>query len=144
RLYVDGQLRASGLYTYSDFDWQDRIYIGFSNDPPTQFFTGQIDDLRIWNTALSAAEAVQNAVVNARPPQEANLLAWYRFDESAGSQTIIDAAPLGGRTSGWLGANTLAGAEDPIRVPSGLAAPDCNTNGIPDTCELDSDGDGVI
>ena len=32
KLYVDGVLRASGFKTQSDFDWQQRINIGFSND----------------------------------------------------------------------------------------------------------------
>jgi len=32
KLYVDGVLEASGVKDTSDFDWQKRINVGFSND----------------------------------------------------------------------------------------------------------------
>ena len=53
RVYVDGELVASGTKAISDFDWQRRVNIGFSNDAPGQFFNGWIDDVSIWDSVLS-------------------------------------------------------------------------------------------
>ncbi len=56
RIYVDGRLVASGVKAASDFDWQQRINIGFSNDAAGDFFAGLIDDVAVWDAALSAEQ----------------------------------------------------------------------------------------
>jgi hypothetical protein len=58
KLYVDGVMVASGNKTSSDFNWQTAIHLGYSISSPTNFFNGQLDDVRIWNRALTAAEAL--------------------------------------------------------------------------------------
>lgn len=57
KIYVDGVLRASGYKTYSDFTWQTAVDIGFSNDASPNYFSGTIDDVRIYGTALTAGSA---------------------------------------------------------------------------------------
>jgi hypothetical protein len=56
KLYVDGVLRASGAKAQSDFDWQQRVNIGFSNDGAQDYFEGLLDDVHIYNKALSEEE----------------------------------------------------------------------------------------
>ncbi|MFN2166932.1 MAG: LamG domain-containing protein, partial [Anaerolineae bacterium] len=56
KIYVDGQLRASGTKASSDFTSQDGIKIGFSHDAGTPYFSGQIDDVRLYPSALSPAQ----------------------------------------------------------------------------------------
>jgi len=58
RIYVDGQLVATGAKAGSDFDWQKRVNIGFSNDAGSDFFDGLIDDVAIWSEALSPEQVV--------------------------------------------------------------------------------------
>ena len=57
RIYVDGVLRASGVKTASQFDWQSEILIGFSNDASPNYFNGTIDDVRIYDSTLTAENA---------------------------------------------------------------------------------------
>ncbi len=56
KIYVDGIQKAVGTKTYSDFNWQDKIHIGFSNDAQNNYFNGTIDEVRIYNRALTTSE----------------------------------------------------------------------------------------
>jgi len=56
RLYVDGSLRASGAKDVSDFDWQERLNVGWSSDGGGDFFEGALDDVHIYDRALSEEE----------------------------------------------------------------------------------------
>lgn len=56
RLYVDGVLAASGTKSRSDFDWQQRVNIGYSADASRPYFAGQMDEIAIWNQALNTAQ----------------------------------------------------------------------------------------
>ena len=40
-------------YDHSDFDWQLRVWIGFSNDAPSNYFTGLIDDVAYLDVPLT-------------------------------------------------------------------------------------------
>ncbi|HSH05009.1 MAG TPA: tandem-95 repeat protein [Anaerolineae bacterium] len=55
KIYIDGVLKASGAKANSNFDWQTHIKIGFSADP-NRYFNGLLDDVRLYNTALTAAQ----------------------------------------------------------------------------------------
>ena len=55
-LYVDGLRQASGSKGQSDFDWQERIHIGWTSDAGNPFMDGMIDNARIYGTPLSPAE----------------------------------------------------------------------------------------
>ena len=57
---------AQGSKARSDFDWQRRINIGFSNDAANDYFDGLIDDVAIWSVALSAQQ-VQALASGASP-----------------------------------------------------------------------------
>ena len=56
QLYIDGLLQASGTKAQSDFDWQERVHFGFSNDAANNYLEGMLDDARIYNRTLTAAE----------------------------------------------------------------------------------------
>ncbi|MHC4626564.1 MAG: LamG domain-containing protein [Planctomycetota bacterium] len=56
KLYADGVLQVSGTKAQSDFDWQERINIGFSNDAAQDHFEGLLDEVHVYNKALSAEE----------------------------------------------------------------------------------------
>ncbi len=57
KLYIDGLLQVSGSKAQSDFDWQKRIHIGWSADGANDLTEGAIDEVRIYNSPLSLAEA---------------------------------------------------------------------------------------
>ncbi len=73
RIYVDGVQVASGAKAASDFNWQDRIHIGFSNDAGAgQYDEGEIDDVSVWSETLSAA-----AITSLASGTQPNLLAGF-------------------------------------------------------------------
>ncbi len=58
----------------------------------TEYFKGEIDEVRIWNVARSQSQISQNMnreLTGAEP----GLVAYYNFDEPAGSVVIHDATP---------------------------------------------------
>ncbi|MGD2077681.1 MAG: hypothetical protein PVH18_04835, partial [Chloroflexota bacterium] len=61
KIYLDGVLKVSGAQAHSDFSWQDGINIGFSNDAAVDYFTGSIDDVRIFDDALAQRQVQEMA-----------------------------------------------------------------------------------
>jgi hypothetical protein len=58
KVYVDGNLVLTGTRTFSDFDWQTGIYVGYSED--TGYLNGgSMDDVAIWTRVLTLSE-IQN------------------------------------------------------------------------------------
>ena len=56
RLYVDGLLLAQGSKTYSDFNWQDKVMLGYAD---YGYANGMLDDVMIWDRSLSNNEIGQ-------------------------------------------------------------------------------------
>ena len=49
-------------YDHSDFDWQLRVWIGFSNDAGSQYFTGLIDGVTYTETALTQEQIASELI----------------------------------------------------------------------------------
>jgi len=98
KMYVDGQIKSSGGKDQSDFYWQDRFWIGFSNDALDRFFAGLIDEVRIWNYARTQAEiqATMNTTLKGNEP---GLVGYWNFDDG----TANDSSPY--RNHGTLQGN---------------------------------------
>jgi hypothetical protein len=141
-VFVDGESNNAGSYSHSDFTGQDAITLGHS--AAIGYFTGDIDDVRIWNVDLAGWEVSSNGVFGAAPPRPGNLLAWYRLDEMDGNQFMVNSAPLAAAIPGWLGGYPVVGTDDPARVSADHSLADCNGNFVPDSCEPDTDFDGRI
>lgn len=84
------------------------------NEPPTDVFSGGIDELRIWKSARTLAE-IRSFMCQKLVGNEANLLAYYRFDEPTGIRTENRA--IGSDSEGVLHGGTL-------RINSGAALGD--------------------
>lgn len=93
RIYVDGVLRANGSKAFSDFDWQQRINIGFSNDAANNYLDGQIDEMAIWSEALGLTQ-IQALAAGASP------LALAGFDPIIESD--VEAAMYNQRAGAYL------------------------------------------
>lgn len=52
--YLDGEVVGTWAHDSSNFDWQKRVWIGFSNDAATQYFEGLIDNAAYINTPVPA------------------------------------------------------------------------------------------
>ncbi len=87
KLYIDGHLVASGSKTASDFNWQKRINIGFSNDAVNKFLNGNIDEVRIWNKTRTQSE-IQSYMDHELVGNETGLISYYKFNEPLGTIAV--------------------------------------------------------
>ncbi len=92
RLYVDGVPVASGSKANSDFDWQQRINIGYSVDSPQPFFSGQLDEVAVWNEALSAAQI--RALAQGALPLSLNGVAPFIESDIGAALRLVNASAL--------------------------------------------------
>jgi hypothetical protein len=91
RLYYDGQLiqsRSVDLNTGENDIWIGR-WTG-------SYFNGKIDEVRIWNTALTSSEigAWMSRKLTEDHPAYENLIGYYPFNEGEGT-TVNDISPAG-------------------------------------------------
>ena len=89
RIYVDGVLVASGVKSYSDFNWQQRISIGHSSD--LGFLNGSVEDLSIWDSPLSESD-IAGLIANSPAGSEAGLVGCWKLDEGRGD-VLRDSSP---------------------------------------------------
>ncbi len=95
QIYVNGVL-VSSFADGSGGPWfqsqtGDGAFGKTSGGNGIEYFTGQIDEVTIWNKALTAAE-VRNLVCRKTNPNKNLLLGYYNFDTSVGNQ-IFDGSP---------------------------------------------------
>ncbi|MGQ9590276.1 MAG: LamG-like jellyroll fold domain-containing protein [Planctomycetota bacterium] len=93
RIYIDGQLVAQGAKAKSDFDWQEAVNIGFSNDAAAPYFHGRIDEVSIWNVALAEAQ-IRALAAGAHPLALEGFGPWVQTDvgpilRSAGASAYV-------------------------------------------------------
>ncbi|MGB0390671.1 MAG: LamG-like jellyroll fold domain-containing protein [Salibacteraceae bacterium] len=96
QIYVNGKLEASNASTLSPSELSGtvkfdigRLYHSSNN----HYFDGQLDEVRVWNKVLSAAEIQANMCkkVTSTDANYCNLVSYYRFDENTGT-TLTDYA----------------------------------------------------
>jgi gliding motility-associated-like protein len=91
-IYTDGFFDNDGnMTTIGSVDNIDLLRIGAFNNAgtPTQYFNGYIDEVRIWNSALTVAEINARSTTHLNPASYPNLVAnWDMNDVTA--PTIID------------------------------------------------------
>jgi hypothetical protein len=121
-LYVNGRLSASGTMPYvADVGAVTVIGGTAAKGRTTGHFKGDIDEVRIWSRARGAAEL--RADMNHRLiGNEPGLVAYYRFDEGAGS-TVYDQTDQAAHgtlkgTPVWVGSDAPVGDHPGVRRDS--------------------------
>ncbi len=89
RLYVNGVLTDSDVSDGTINLETTPLYIGRYRGDTFGQFTGNIDEVRIWNTARTATQ-IQDNMFEELVGNETGLVAYYRFDEVAGSTSLPD------------------------------------------------------
>jgi hypothetical protein len=114
KIYVNGEERASGSFSGTPVfcDYLHVPVIGDFARNGSEKFRGDLDDVRVWNTARTAEE-IQAGYDHPVPPHAAGLVYYHRFDSGAGSFSVDDGA------SGQLG--SFSG--NPVWVPSTVPLP---------------------
>ncbi len=137
RIYVDGLLAATRTQTGSIAVSNGPFRIGGNNSWADEFFEGVIDEVRVYNRALSATEIATDMNMGALPaptppgevpPPGIGLVAAYSFNE--GSGTAITDVSGNGRNGTLRGAVFAAGksgtalrfdgVDDWVTVPDGV------------------------
>ncbi|MEQ9466760.1 MAG: LamG-like jellyroll fold domain-containing protein [Ekhidna sp.] len=121
-LYVDGVFIGS-INTILAIDFS-QFRIGVDSESLTQPLTGQIDEVRIWNTALSAGDIATyaNTTDISTHPNYGDMVAYYKFDEGTGAELQDVFANNDGTWNGsgggantspsWVGSGALADAPE--------------------------------
>ncbi len=91
KMYVNGSEAASanltGAINYTNVG-EFGLHIGAYMDNNENYrFDGEIDEVRIWNDARTLSELRDNMMCSI-DPTEANLVAYYRFNQGSGSNLI--------------------------------------------------------
>lgn len=125
RLYVNGVLVRSGSASLFP-SVHPSASLGGSTQADYGNYEGQLDEVRIWNTALSQAQ-IQSNMTQRLTGTEAGLVTYFRCDEGSGS-VLTDSASASPNPSGALadGAKFVLTDRGPFTVPGG---PSCNSGG---------------
>jgi len=95
-IYVDGILQNQLITEYSNpvLNNKEELLVGnyYYAQLGNHFYQGQVDEVRVWNKALSAEEIRQN-MCKTLPAPSAGLVAYFKLDQTAGG-VIIDSGPL--------------------------------------------------
>ena len=118
KIYVDAQFKNSfdvpAYYKYKTFKYANSLILGAEagiDDTPTgSFFSGKMDEVRIWNSCRTEQQIKENMFINLTGVP-AELIAYFQFNNSSGS-TLAD------RVNG--GGGILMGMADDDWVSSGV------------------------
>lgn len=120
KIYVDGFFQAQSGTGMSILDSGQFAFIGRQySDLGYRFFKGKIDDVRIYNIALSASQ-VTTAMTTVPTGPVSGLVGYWNLDEGAG-QTVYDLS--GNNNHGVLGSSTAIESADPVWVDTGTICP---------------------
>jgi hypothetical protein len=122
-LYINGVVSATAATSNTFATSTNSIMIG--GESSSEFFTGDIDEVRVWNIARSQAD-IQNSMNCEINGAAANLLANYHFNQgiAAGANAAVTTATddSGNNYTGTLTAMTLTGATSNWVAPGGVTS----------------------
>ena len=137
-LYIDGILDISISRTGNIVTTDDPVTIGSNilGGNPARFFDGSIDDVLIWNRALSQQE-IQNSMAAPVNSNAQGLVAHYQFNDglaciTSSQTTAADAGPLA--NTGTLMNFSLA--NDCVSNWTSGRNLDSDNDGIGDACDI--------
>lgn len=122
-LYINGAVASTTtIPAYSLVASTNSLYI--ANDGFSEYFTGDIDEVRIWKRALCQAEIQNNMNAELALPKS-GLLNYYKFNQGMGAlanptqSTLIDAT---GAVTGTLMNTALTGTTSNWNSPGGVVS----------------------
>ncbi|MDA3886720.1 MAG: FG-GAP-like repeat-containing protein [Candidatus Delongbacteria bacterium] len=124
KIYLNGVEEISSTTTYRPTsDGKFSIGQEWDNSTPSDFFQGDIDDVRIWNIARSISEIRENMKKNLNG-DESGLVSYYSFDSAVGttlediSTNNNDGTLINMNDTDWIASDAM------IYLPTALAPSD--------------------
>ncbi|MEP2608760.1 MAG: LamG-like jellyroll fold domain-containing protein, partial [Cyclobacteriaceae bacterium] len=145
-LYINGALSGSGTFTGARQNSAAPVQVGHFQNSVAQYWPGQIDEVRIWDYARNATEISDNTY-NTLVGNEAGLISYYRFDETAGlvlpdlSVNELDGILTNMAGTEWSPSGALTISTLNVKINEVVTDPatDWSTNGFDGT-----DGGGAV
>jgi PKD repeat protein len=85
KIYVDGVQKATANKNFQIPQNNHPFEVARTNDINYKYFDGKIDEVRVWNRALSASEVAENMCTNLTGTTDTTLIAYYKFNECGGT-----------------------------------------------------------
>jgi hypothetical protein len=89
KIYLNGAVVANDV-SASNFIGTGNLKIGRAYSANNNNFSGELDEVRVWNVARTGTEINAN-INNCLSGSESGLLAYYKFEDGTGSTTLVDA-----------------------------------------------------
>ncbi len=113
QFYADGTPIGSTIaYSPHSINSPGPLQLGYDSYDNVSV-NGNVNELRIWNSALSATSIAANTKT-VFPPNTPNLVGYWRLNELATDQIIYDGSSY--QNNGYLGTSPAADALDPART----------------------------
>jgi photosystem II stability/assembly factor-like uncharacterized protein len=81
KIYLDGIAATHNLIQLKE-EWDAPLQIGYDNG--NRYFKGLIDEVTVWNKALTQNEIRELMHLTKKPENHPNLVAYYQFNETSG------------------------------------------------------------
>jgi len=107
KIYINGEQKASAYKSFEIPLNDQPVEIGRSKDVYYEYFSGIIDEVRIWDIALGQQEVLENMCTNYAGSGNENLIAYYKFNECGGTlltdvQNAYDGVLIGMEGDEWI------------------------------------------
>ena len=88
KFYINGSLDATTTSLSKNLAGNNsNVYIGWDGQQGDKFFTGKIDEVRIWDDVRTQAEIQDNMYIEL-VGNESNLVAYYNFNDGRGTSVL--------------------------------------------------------
>ncbi|MEZ5083124.1 MAG: LamG-like jellyroll fold domain-containing protein [Bacteroidales bacterium] len=85
KIYVNGIQKAVAYKSFQIPENDQPFEIGRTKDLGFEYFTGTIDEVRVWDKSLNAGEVLENMCTNYTGVADPNLIAYFKFNECGGT-----------------------------------------------------------
>ncbi|MDO9041627.1 MAG: LamG-like jellyroll fold domain-containing protein [Desulfocapsaceae bacterium] len=115
KIYINGNLENTVAQTGDLKESDLAMYIGKAPWTNYNNFNGQMDELRVWNVARTQAQ-IQYAMNRSLVGNETGLVAYWPFNDAAGSPTADDASQYNHVGTLYNGAAIVADSTAPVNI----------------------------
>jgi len=115
KIYINGELENTVSQTGALKESDLPLVVGKAPWTNYNNYNGQMDEIRVWNVARTQSQ-IQGAMYRSLTGSETGLVAYYKFNDAAGSSTVEDASPYDHTGTLYNSAAIVADSTVPLRA----------------------------